>query len=116
MKKRYMISGLLIIALLFGLGWSHYLWGLWGTWQADDSLDVLGDSPLDGTVTLAFSPNGTGTGVSAHGEAAFNYRVYHRDMLFSEVENGLTHAMYYDLEGKTLTLVMNQTEIIYTRQ
>ena len=54
MKKRYLILGVIAVALCFALGWSHHLWGLWGTWQGDGSLDVLGDSPLDGAVTLEF--------------------------------------------------------------
>ena len=116
MKRRWLLLGFTAIVLLFGLGWSHDLWGLWGTWQGDGSLDVLGDSPLDGAVTLVFSPNGTGSGSSAAGEAKFTYSVYHRDRLFLEVAEGLSHGISYSLEGDKLILIIDQREIIYTRQ
>ena len=116
MKKRYVILALVGVALIFALGWSHYLWGLWGTWHGDGSLDVLGDSPLDGAATLVFSPNGTGTGMSDDGEFAFTYSVYDRDLLFLEVAGGVTHGIGYSVDGDTLALTVDETEIIYTKK
>jgi hypothetical protein len=115
MKKRYLILGVIAVALCFALGWSHHLWGLWGTWQGDGSLDVLGDSPLDGAVTLEFLPNGTGVGFSPRGEAAFTYSVYHGEMLFLDVEEGLKHGIAYSVKGNTLTLIIDKTEVIYKK-
>ena len=116
MKKRYLILGVIAVALCFALGWSHHLWGLWGTWQGDGSLDVLGDSPLDGAVVLKFSPDGTGIGSSPQGEAAFTYSVYQQDLLFLEVEDGLTYGIEYSLDDGTLSLTVDGTDVIYTKQ
>ena len=116
MKRRWLLLGFTAIVLLFGLGWSHDLWGLWGTWQGDGSLDVLGDSPLDGAVVLKFSPDGTGNGSSPQGEAAFTYSVYQRDLLLLEVEDGLTYGIEYSLDGGMLSLAVDDTAVIYTKQ
>lgn len=116
MKKRYVVLALMSVVLFFAFGWSRYLWGLWGTWQGDGSLDVLGDSLLDGIIILEFLPNGTGTGVSAQGEVTFTYSIYQRDMLFLKVEDGLTHGIYYSLDGNTLTLDADGTDVIFTKE
>ena len=116
MKKRWLLLAFTAMVLLFGLRWSHDLWGLWGTWQGDGSLDVLGDSPLDGAVVLKFSPDGTGIGSSPQGKAAFTYSVYQRDLLLLEVEDGLTHGIEYSLDDGTLSLTVDGTDVIYTKQ
>ena len=115
MKKRHVLMACVAVALLLVLGWTRFRWGLWGTWQGDGSLDVLGESPLDGAVTLEFLPNGTGVAVSPRGEAVFTYSVYHREMLFLDVAEGLKHGITYSVKGNSLTLIVDKTEVIYTK-
>ena len=125
MKKRIII---IVLALLFLMiigycAFTHFNphFKLVGTWTGDGTLDLLGDSPFDGAVELTFHINQTGCVITEEGETPFTYEVHPRehnayDMITLTGGNGYTHGQRFIMEGRTLTILRDDDNVIFTRR
>ena len=124
MKKKIII---IVLALLFLMiigycAFTHFNphFKLVGTWTGDGTLDLLGDSPFDGALELTFHINRTGCVTTENGETIFTYDVRTRerweyDIITLDGGNGYNHGQMFIIKGRTLTILRDDGNVIFTR-
>lgn len=125
MKKKIIIviSALLSLMIIGYFAFTHFNphFKLVGTWTGDGTLDLLGDSPFDGALELTFHINQTGCVITEEGETPFTYDVHPRerkeyDIITLDGGNGFNHGQRFIIEGRTLTILRDDGNVIFTRR
>ena len=125
MKKKIIIivSALLFLMIIGYCAFTHFNphFKLIGTWTGDRTLDLLGDSPFDGAIELTFFMNHTGLVITEQGETPFTYDVHKRehaeyDIIILDGGNGYNHGQQFIIEERTLTILGDDANVIFTRR
>ena len=125
MKKKIIIiiSALLFLMIIGYCAFIHFNphFKLVGTWTGDGTLDLLGDSPFDGALELTFHINRTGCVTTENGETIFTYDVRTRerweyDIITLDGGNGYNHGQQFIIEERTLTILGDYANVIFTRR
>lgn len=121
-KKSIVVSTLLLLMIIVYCAFAHFNphFRLVGTWTGDGTLDLLGDSPFDGAVELAFFTDHTGHVVTEQGEADFTYNVHNEDgkwgVLMLKDADEYTYAEHFYVDGKTLNIDNGEETVSFTRK
>ena len=121
-KKTIVVSALFLLLIIGYCAFSHFNphFKLVGTWTGDGALDLLGDSPFDGAVELAFFADYTGHVVTEQGEADFTYNVQNKngkwDVLILKDADEYTYGQRFYVDGKTLNIDNAEETVSFTRK
>lgn len=116
MKKETILGIAVVLILVTGL----LVWNaqpqqaILGTWQGDDAMEFLGETPLDGAERLEFHRDGSGTATANGVEADFTWSIAPagtQDLLVLQVGER-TYGRRVSIHGNTMTL----DEIEFTRE
>lgn len=91
-----------------------------GTWTGDGTLDLLGDTPFDGAVELAFFMDHTGHVVTEQGETGFTYDVQSEHgkwaVVILEGGDGCTYGQRFYIDGKTINIAKGEEVVSFPRK
>ena len=116
--KKETILGIAVVLLILVTG--LLVWNaqpqqaILGTWQGDDAMEFLGDTPLDEAERLEFRRDGSGTATANGVEADFTWSIAPagtQDLLVLQVGEW-TYGRHISIQGNTMTL--DETE--FTRE
>lgn len=124
MKKKIIIivSAFFLLMIIGYCAFAHFNphFKLVGTWAGDGTLDLLGDSPFDGAVELAFFMDHTGHVVTEQGEADFTYNVQNKngkwDVFILKDADEYTYGQRFYVDGKTLNIDNAEETVSFTRK
>ena len=122
-KKIIIIVSAFFLLMIIGYcAFAHFNphFKLVGTWAGDGTLDLLGDSPFDGAVELAFFMDHTGRVVTEQGEADFTYNVQNKngkwDVLILKDADEYAYAEHFYIDGKTLNIDNAEKTVSFIRE
>lgn len=120
--KKETILGIAVVLLILVTG--LLVWNaqpqqaILGTWQGDDAMEFLGDTPLDGAERLEFRRDGSGTATANGVEVDFTWSIAPagtQDLLVLQAGE-LSYGRRFSVKGDGLTLYEDGIELEFIRK